>query len=162
LPSTTTTVRPSTTTTVRPSTTTTVPGSSVTVDPTRPTELTNAFSRYDPKGCGINVDVMESSPHSLTQTYEVNVSAGLWSAPSTGSSLLKTIQTESYGPAGFGCPNGQGPVVTVTCKVTNGQTLRNGTWTNSTWLRTSYQGKTGYISDWFVDTRWDIYSIPIC
>jgi hypothetical protein len=170
LPSTTTTVRPSTTTTVRPSTSTTVrgststtlPGSSATVDPTRPTELTNAFSRYDPRNCGINVDVMESSPHSLTQTYEVNVSAGLWSAPSTSSSLLKTIQTDSYGPAGFGCPNGQGPVVTVTCKVTNGQTLRNGIVSSSYWVKTRYQGVTGYIWDWLVDTRWDIYSIPLC
>lgn len=151
-------VRPSTTVTTIPRTTSTV----TTVPPPPPlTELQRDWV-YDPYKCGVDFGVNHPYPHSPTRTYEATATIGLWSSPTTASSLLVTIPVTSYGPGGIGCPDGAGPYVTVTCKITNGQTLSGPFGTYGMWLRSTYQGITGYAHDLWVDTEWDVNAIPTC
>ena len=131
-----------------------------------PTELTGPFS-YEPQKCGIDASP-KPFPHSASRTYEVTATTGVWSAPSTASSLLRTIEVADLGPGGIGCPDGKGPVVAVECQVMNGQ-LVNGPFGNDPkWLRTTYDGVVGYLTDQWVDTEWDAGTvqtsgtIPVC
>lgn len=138
---------------------TTVAATTTTIPPT-PTELGNALP-FDPNRCGIDAST-KSYSHSPTRTYEVTATIGLWSAPNTGSQLLKTIPVTTFGAGGIGCPDGKDPKVTITCQITNGQTISGPFGNDPVWLRTTYDGAVGYVTDQWVDTEWDTNVIPRC
>lgn len=147
------------------STVTTIASTTSTVTPTtavpRPTELQTEWA-YEPYKCGVDFGVSHPYAHSSSRTYEATATVGLWSEPSTTSSLRITIPVTTYGPGGIGCPDGVAPYVTVQCKVTNGQTISSPFGTYSTWVRATHGGVTGYAPDHWIDTEWDISSIPNC
>lgn len=144
-------------TTVAP--TTTMPATTTTAPPT-PTELNGDFP-YDPNKCGVDASP-KSYAHSTSRTYEVTATIGLWSSPTTNSNLLKTIPVTTYGPGGIGCPDFAGPWVTIFCQITNGQNINGPFGNDPVWLRTNYEGTTGYVPDQWVDTEWDTGTIPRC
>lgn len=141
----------STTTTTAPPPTTALP---------TPTELSGDFS-YEPDKCGIDASPKPYA-HSSSQTYEVTATIGLWSAASTNSQMLKLIPVLSYGPGGIGCPDGLDPKVTIICQVTNGQSINGPFGNDPIWLKTTYDGATGYVPDQWVDTEWDTGTIRRC
>ena len=146
-------------TTVETTTTTLIPITTTTTPPT-PTELGNDFV-YEPAKCGIDASA-KPYPHSTTQTYEATATVGLWSGTSTSSELLKTIAVKTYGPGGIGCPDGLGPKLTIICQVKNGQMIGGPFGNDPIWLRTTFDGATGYVPDQWVDTQWDTRTLPRC
>lgn len=151
------------TTIYRPSTITSS-STSTSVTPTTalpsPTELGPNLP-YDPTKCGIDASP-KPYPHDAGRTYEVTATIGLWSDPSTASRQLKLIPVTTFGPGGIGCPDGLGPRVTISCQVPDAQMIGGPFGNDPIWLRTSYDGVTGYVTDQWVDTEWDVGTIPIC
>lgn len=152
-----TTRRPSTTVTTIATTTSTTPPTTALPEPT---ELQRDWN-YEPDRC--NVDASPKPyPHSSTRTYEVTATIGLWSGASTDSQRLAIIPVTTFGPGGIGCPDGLAPKVTITCKVSRGETIIGPFGNDPIWLRTTFNGITGYVPDQWVDTEWDVASIGEC
>ena len=126
-----------------------------------PTELSSDFA-YEPDKCGVDSSI-KSYPHSPARTYEVTATIGLWRAPTTSSSRIGVIGVTSYGRGGIGCASGSGPEVTVSCQL-EGEAITGPFGTDTTWLKVRIDGYTGYVTDHWVDTQWDVYTdtIPSC
>ena len=124
-------------------------------------DLSSDFA-YEPDKCGIDASI-KSYPHSRSRTYEVTATIGLWRAPTTNSSRVGIIDVSEYGPGGIGCASGYGPEVTVSCQV-EGESVTGPFGTDTTWLKVKINGYTGYVTDQWVDTQWDVFTdtIQIC
>ena len=151
-------------TTISPPSTITSSSTSTSVTPTTalpsPTELSPNLP-YEPTKCGIDASP-KPYPHDANRTYEITATIGLWSEPSTASRQLKLIPVTTFGPGGIGCPDGLGPRVTISCQVPDAQMIGGPFGNDPIWLRTSYDGATGYVTDQWVDTQWDVGTIPTC
>lgn len=99
-------------------------------------------------------------PFSSTQTYEITGTIHLWSAPSTGSTPLATVNAVN-GPGGPGCPSGSGPMATVQCKTT-GMPVTGPFSTDTIWERVRWSGLVGFVSDEWINTQWDTTTFPQC
>jgi hypothetical protein len=115
---------------------------------------------FDPTKCGSGTGD-HSQPYNSFRTYQVTTTVHLWSAPSTSSTALDLIPVTSYGPGGVGCPSGSDPTVTVECKVV-GTPITGPFGTDTVWERTSWRGVSGYVTDEWLDTKWDVDSLPLC
>lgn len=154
------TTRSSTTSTTRAPTTSSTRATTTTINTSTPTELLSGFS-YEPLKCISAPAQPQPYPHSSTATYEVTATIGLWTSSTTSSTLIGTIPVSSYGPGGIGCPDGSGPYVKVICKRT-GQTISGPFGSDPIWLKVTIGGNTGFVTDQWVDTRWDVGSLPAC
>lgn len=115
---------------------------------------------HDPNKCG-PAPADQSQPYSPSHQYQVTATVHLWSAPTTSSTPLAVIDVTTNGPGGVGCPSGSDPLVAVTC-ATNGLPITGPFGTDALWDQTSWNGRTGYLSDEWVDTKWDGPNLPPC
>lgn len=115
---------------------------------------------YDPTRCGPQPQD-QGQPWSASHTYQVTATIHLWSGPTTSSVPLDTIVVSDNGPGGAGCASGDDPTVTVICTV-QGQTITGPFGSDDLWDQVSWKGQTGYLTDEWVDTKWDASSLPSC
>jgi hypothetical protein len=153
-----TTTTTSTASTTAPTTTTPAPTTSPTT-PTRTAELQTGWT-VDPNKCG-PVPGDRSQPFSPSRVYQVTASIHVWSGPTTSSNALATITSTVYGPGGIGCPSPSDPTVGVACKV-QGQTITGPFGADAVWERISWQSQSGYVPDEWVNTQWDVDTLPGC
>lgn len=142
----------------------TFPPNTTTATPHPETTLTAELRRdwiLDPRKCGPE-PTDHSRPHSATHTYEVTATIHLWTGPSIASQKLAVISSTKYGRGGVGCPSGSGPKATVQCK-TNGD-LIVGPFSNTDriWERVKWSGRTGFVPDEWLDTKWDAPTFRPC
>jgi hypothetical protein len=163
--STTTTSSTTTSATTTPPPTTTQTTTTPTTQPITPTTLVPTAElqtgwTLDPNKCG-PVAGDRSQPFSPSRVYQVTATIHVWSAPTTSSNALGTITSTIYGPGGIGCPSPSDPTVAVACKV-QGQTIVGPFGSDSVWEQVSWKGQNGYVPDEWVNTQWDVDSLPVC
>jgi hypothetical protein len=110
---------------------------------------------HQPDKCG-----PQPQPGSTTY-FQVTATIHLWSAPSISSTPLDEIVVTSYGPGGIGCPTASDPTVQVFCKTT-GDPITGPFGTDPVWEKASWNGRTGYVPDEWVNTQSDVPTLPSC
>lgn len=129
-----------------------------TTDLAAPTNEQRTFSLDDNK-CGS--DPAKVGAYRPDGTYEITATVKLWPTPDTGGSPIARLDVDSYGPGGIGCPDGKGVFVQVLCK-TQGQSVTGPFGADRWWERVSINGLEGYVSDEWLDSKWDSDGFALC
>jgi hypothetical protein len=130
-----------------------------TKDLDQPTTEQQTFP-HDPGKCG--PDPANNGPYRTDGRYEITATVKLWSDASTSSTPLGRIDVDTFGLGGFGCPDGRGPFVQVLCKVEHRDPVVGPFGEDTTWERVSYDDVEGYVSDEWLDSKWDSDAFPLC
>ncbi len=142
-------------------TTTTPPVVTTTTNPSAlVTSEQSANWPNDPTRCG-PAPSNQGQPFSSTHNYRVTGTIHIWSSPSVSSTPVGTIVVTLYGAGGIGCPSSSDPVVTVICKTT-GDPITGPFGTDDVWEKTNWNDSTGYVTDEWLNTQWDVASFPNC
>ncbi|MBS1849007.1 MAG: hypothetical protein JST73_12095 [Actinobacteria bacterium] len=136
-----------------------LPAGFSTTDLAAPTSEQTTFP-LDPTKCG--PDPPNNGPYRTDGRYEVTATVKLWSGPSISSTPIARVDVDSYGPGGIGCPDGAGPFVQVICR-TQGDTINGPFGSVARWEKVHVTGlPDSYISDEWLDTKWDGDGFPTC